>query len=150
MTPASAQRQGGGGGGGRGDPQDPTAHYIKQLKLEGTSKSAFQKAFRNHTKRVEKWRSNIQKFQKKNQKYVGKPNPAPEVLAKIKAEKAELDAQQVANTAAYKEDLAIFLTPTQVERVDAIDIQISEQRKKAQERRAANQAKQGQGGGKKK
>ena len=151
-SPAFAQRGGGGGGGGGGRPggqgaPDPTAPYINQLKLEGKTKNAFKKAFNNYNKAVQKWGVNVRKFRKKNQKYVGKAPPAPEILEKIKSDKAELDAQQKANTAAYKEELAIFLTPEQVKQVDVIAIRVVEQRKKAQARRAANQAKQG--GGKK-
>ena len=151
---AFAQRGGGGGGGGGrpggqggqggGEPTDP---YINQLKLEGKTKNAFKKAFNNYNKAVQKWGVNVRKFRKKNQKYVGKAPPAPEILEKIKSDKAELDAQQKANTAAYKEELAIFLTPEQVKQVDVIAIRVVEQRRKAQARRAANQAKQG--GGKK-
>ncbi|MDE0766909.1 MAG: hypothetical protein OSB19_00835 [Opitutaceae bacterium] len=151
-SPAFAQRGGGGGGGGgrpggQGAP-DPTAPYINQLKLEGKTKKAFKKAFNNHNKAVQKWSASVQKFRKKNQKYVGKAPPAPEILEKIKSDKAELDAQLKANKAAYKDELATFLTPEQVKQVDVVAIRVVEQRKKAQARRAANQAKQS--GGKKK
>ena len=151
-SPAFAQRGGGGGGGGgrpggQGAP-DPTAPYINQLKLEGKTKKAFKKAFNNHNKAVQKWSASVQKFRKKNQKYVGKAPPAPEILEKIKSDKAELDAQLMANKAAYKDELATFLSPEQVKQVDVVAIRVVEQRKKAQARRAANQAKQS--GGKKK
>jgi len=150
-TGFAQQRGGGGGGGGRPGGQgaaDPTAPYINQLKLEGKSKNAFKKAFNNHNKALQKWGVNVQKFRKKNEKYVGKAPPAPEILEKIKSDKAELDAQQKANKDDYKNELATFLTPEQIKQVDVVAMRVVEQRKQAQARRAANQAKQG--GGKKK
>jgi len=150
-TPVFAQGRG-GGGGGRGAPPDPTARYINQLELEGKSKGAFRKAFNTHTRNVQKWSAKLQKFQKKNQKYVGvKTADLPDgLIEKIKADRAVLDAEQKANIEAYKESLAAFLTPQQVKRVDVIAKQIVDQRKKAQARRAANQGNSGGGGGNRK
>ena len=144
--PAFAQQRGGGGGRAGGPAGgDPTAIYIKQLKLEGKSEKAFKKAYNNHIKAVQKWNANVQKFRKKNQKYVGKAPPAPDILAKIRSDKAELDTQQKANTAAYKTELATFLTPQQAKQVDVVARRVVEQRKQAQARRAATQARQGGG-----
>ncbi len=137
-----AQQRGGGGGGGRG-PQDPTAPYINQMKLEGKDKAAFKKAFTANTRRVEKWASKVRTFQNKNKKYVGQTNLDPAIIEKIKADKAELDALKVANGKAYEEALVAFLSPEQIKQVGAIGKRIAEQRARARERRAAG----GQGEG---
>ncbi|RPF77270.1 MAG: hypothetical protein CBC31_007710 [Verrucomicrobia bacterium TMED71] len=137
-----AQQRGGGGGGGRG-PQDPTAPYINQMKLEGKNKAAFKKAFTANTRRVEKWASKVRTFQNKNKKYVGQTNLDPAIIEKIKADKTELDGLKVANGKAYEEALVAFLSPEQIKQVGAIGKRIAEQRARARERRAAG----GQGGG---
>lgn len=139
----SAQNRGGGGGRG-GQQQDPTQIYINQLKLEGKDRGAFRKAFSKYQQNTQKLRANIQKWQKKNQKLVGQKNIAPEVVQKLKAEKAEFDAQAKANNEAYKESLAAFLSPEQVKQVDQIAKRVAEQRAK---RLAARRERQGQGGG---
>ena len=141
----SAQNRGGGGGGGGrgGQQQDPTQIYINQLKLEGKDRGAFRKAFNKHQQNVQKWRTNLQKWQKKNQKLVGK-DVAPDVLQKLRAEKAEFDAQLKAHNDAYKESLAAFLSPEQVNQVDQIAKRVAEQRAR---RRANQQNRQGGGGG---
>ena len=137
-----AQQRGEGGGGGRG-PQDPTAPYINQMKLEGKNKAAFKKAFTANTRRVEKWASKVRTFQNKNKKYVGQTNLDPAIIEKIKADKTELDGLKVANGKAYEEALVAFLSPEQIKQVGAIGKRIAEQRARARERRAAG----GQGGG---
>jgi len=142
-TDSIAQQRGGGGGGPRGQQQDPTAPYIRQLKLEGKDKAAFKKAFNANSRRVQKWASKVRTFQNKNKKYIGKTDLDPSVIEKIKADKAALDAEQVANRETFKEDLAAFLSPEQVTQVGAIGKRIAEQRARARERRAAG----GQGGG---
>ena len=137
-----AQQRGGGSGGGRG-PQDPTAPYINQMKLEGKNKAAFKKAFTANTRRVEKWASKVRTFQNKNKKYVGQTNLDPAIIEKIKADKTELDGLKVANGKAYEEALVAFHSPEQIKQVGAIGKRIAEQRARARERRAAG----GQGGG---
>ena len=141
---ALAQNRG-GGGGGRGQQQDPTQIYINQLKLEGKDRGAFRKAFNKNQQNQQKWRANIQKWQKKNQKYVGKGDVPPEIVTKLKAEKAEFDAQAKANKEAYQEALAAFLSPQQVKQVDQIAKRVAEQRAKRQAQR--QQRQQGGGGG---
>lgn len=140
-------RGGGGGGGPRGQQQDPTAPYIRQLGLEGKDKAAFKKAFNANTRRVEKWASKVRTFQNKNKKYIGKTDIDPSVVEKIKVDKAALDAEQAANRDKYKEDLSAFLTPEQVNQVGAIGKRIAEQRARQRERRAAGGGGGGQGGG---
>jgi hypothetical protein len=142
LSATSLAQQRGGGGGGRG-PQDPTAPYINQMKLEGKNKAAFKKAFTANTRRVEKWASKVRTFQNKNKKYVGQTNLDPAIIEKIKADKAELDALKVANGKAYEEALVAFLSPEQIKQVGAIGKRIADQRSRARERRAAG----GQGGG---
>lgn len=139
------QRGGGGGGGGRGPQQDPTAPYINQMKLEGKDKAAFKKAFTANSRRVEKWASKVRTFRNKNKKYIGKPLTEidPAAIEKMKADRAELDALQIANGKTYEEALAAFLSPEQIKQVGAIGKRVAEQRARAQARRAAG----GQGGG---
>ncbi len=136
-TTSLAQQRGGGGGGGRG-PQDPTAPYINQMKLEGKSKAAFKKAFTANTRRVEKWASKVRTFQNKNKKYVGQTNLDPAIIEKIKADRAELDGLKVANGKAYEEALVDFLSPEQIKQVGAIGKRIAEQRARARERRTTD------------
>lgn len=143
LTTASLAQQRGGGGGGPRGPQDPTAPYIRQMKLEGKDAAAFKKAFNANTRRVEKWASKVRTFQNKNKKYIGKSDVDPAIIEKIKADKAELDAQKAANGEAFKKDLSAFLSPEQITQVGAIGKRVAEQRAKARERRAAG----GQGGG---
>lgn len=142
-TASLAQQRGGGGGGGPRGQQDPTAPYIRQLKLEGKDKAAFKKAYTANTRRQEKWASKVRTFQNKNKKYIGKTDLDPAVIEKIKADKAKLDAEKKTNYDTYHAELSAFLSPEQITQVGAIGKRIAEQRAKARERRAAG----GQGGG---
>ncbi len=137
---------GGGGGGGRGPQADPTQVYIKQMELEGKTKNAFVKAYRNHVRKLSKWQSNVRTFQNKNRKYVGQSDVAPEVIEKIKADKADLDAQKKQIDEEFQASLAVFFTPEQIEQVGQIGKRIAEQRARARERRAAGGGG-GRGGG---
>lgn len=125
---------------------DPTQPYVRQMELTGKTKAAFVKAYRTMDRKRNKLASKFRTFQNKNRKYVGQSDIPPEVIEKIKADKAALEAEGNAINEEFEVAMAEFFTPEQIAQVGEITKRVAEQRARMQARRAAGGGQRGGGG----